>query len=145
LVWRRVYYQTDSGESNSAISETITLGNTYYIELYYKIASGAGANDGVVQCWINGVSKVNLTNVDNDTLTFDRLRAGEWGNRVPTNGSILSVDDIKADTSQVGAYSEGASGVNVSADLEAAYGQMKAPEVLEGGHWIEHKTTKLIF
>jgi hypothetical protein len=42
-------------------------------------------------------------------------------------------------------YASGATNVNVSAALEAAYGKMETLEVVEGGHWIEYKSTKLIY
>ena len=41
--------------------------------------------------------------------------------------------------------SVGSTDISISADLEAAYGQMKTLDVLEGGHWIEHRTSKVIF
>ena len=35
--------------------------------------------------------------------------------------------------------------IDVPADLQAGYGQLPALEVIEGGHWIEHKAMTLIF
>jgi hypothetical protein len=46
------------------------------IELDWRASTGAGANNGGLTLWINGVQKANITGVDNDTRRIDRIRLG---------------------------------------------------------------------
>ncbi|MCW5857036.1 MAG: hypothetical protein KIS63_02020 [Caldilineales bacterium] len=46
------------------------------IEFDWRAATSAGANNGGLTLWIDGVQKANLTGIDNDTLRFDQLRLG---------------------------------------------------------------------
>jgi len=46
------------------------------IELDWRAATAAGANNGGLTLWIDGVQKANLTGVDNDTRRIDSVRLG---------------------------------------------------------------------
>jgi hypothetical protein len=46
------------------------------IEVDWRAATGAGANNGGLTLWIDGVQQANLTGVDNDTRRIDRVRLG---------------------------------------------------------------------
>lgn len=46
------------------------------IEVDWRAASGAGANNGGLTLWIGGVQKANLTGIDNDTRRIDFVRLG---------------------------------------------------------------------
>ena len=46
------------------------------IELDWRAATAAGANNGGLTLWVDGVQQANLTNVDNDTRRIDRVRLG---------------------------------------------------------------------
>ena len=46
------------------------------IELDWRAASGAGANNGGLTLWIDGVQQADLTGIDNDTWRLDRARLG---------------------------------------------------------------------
>ena len=46
------------------------------VELDWRAATAAGANDGGLTLWIGGVERANLTGVDNDTWGIDRVRLG---------------------------------------------------------------------
>lgn len=46
------------------------------IELDWRAATAAGANDGGLTLWIDGAQQANLTGVDNDTRRIDRVRLG---------------------------------------------------------------------
>ncbi|HEX9872656.1 MAG TPA: DUF4832 domain-containing protein [Candidatus Tectomicrobia bacterium] len=48
----------------------------HFVELDWQAATAAGANDGYLTLWIDGVQKANLTAVDNDTRRIDRVRLG---------------------------------------------------------------------
>jgi hypothetical protein len=46
------------------------------IEIDWRAATGLGANNGGLTLWIDGVQKANLSQVDNDTHTIDRVQLG---------------------------------------------------------------------
>ena len=49
---------------------------SHVIEFDWRAASGAGANNGGLTLWIDGVQKADLSGVDNDTRRIDRIRLG---------------------------------------------------------------------
>ena len=46
------------------------------IEIDWRAATAAGANNGGLTLWIDGTQRANLTGVDNDTRRIDRVRLG---------------------------------------------------------------------
>jgi DNA-binding beta-propeller fold protein YncE len=46
------------------------------VELDWRAASGAGANDGGLTLWVDGVQQADLSGVDNDTRRLDMVRFG---------------------------------------------------------------------
>ncbi len=48
----------------------------HYVEFDWQAATAAGANNGSLTLWIDGVQKASLTGVDNDTRRIDRVRLG---------------------------------------------------------------------
>ena len=48
----------------------------HFIELHWRASTSAGANNGGLTLWIDGVQQEDLTGVDNDTLRVDRARLG---------------------------------------------------------------------
>ena len=46
------------------------------LELDWRAATAAGANNGGLTLWIDGLQQADLTGVDNDTQRMDRLRLG---------------------------------------------------------------------
>jgi hypothetical protein len=74
-------YQLRAGvrndKSNWSNSDWFTISNLpHFIELDWRAATGAGANNGGLTFWIDGVQQANLTGVDNDTRRIDRVRLG---------------------------------------------------------------------
>ena len=55
----------------------------HFIELDWRAATAAGANDGSLTLWIDGVQKANLTGADNDTWRIDYVRLGMVTGRDP--------------------------------------------------------------
>jgi hypothetical protein len=49
---------------------------SHAIELDWRAATAAGANDGGLTLWIDGTQQVDLTGIDNDTWRIDRARLG---------------------------------------------------------------------
>jgi hypothetical protein len=48
----------------------------HVIEIDWRAATAAGANNGGLTLWIDNVQQANLTGVDNDTRRVDRARLG---------------------------------------------------------------------
>ena len=46
------------------------------LELDWRAATAAGANNGGLTFWIDGVQQADLTGVDNDTRRIDQVRLG---------------------------------------------------------------------
>ncbi len=55
---------------------TILSDAPHAVELDWRAATAAGANDGGLTLWIDGVQRANLTGVDNDTWRIDRVQLG---------------------------------------------------------------------
>jgi len=49
---------------------------SHAIELDWQASTGAGANNGSLTFWIDGVQKASRTGIDNDTRRIDRVRLG---------------------------------------------------------------------
>ena len=49
---------------------------SHFVELDWRAATGAGANNGGVILWMDGIQQQDLTGVDNDTRRMDRARLG---------------------------------------------------------------------
>ena len=49
---------------------------THYVEVDWRASTGPGANNGGLTLWIDGVQRVDLTGVDNDTLRVESVRLG---------------------------------------------------------------------
>jgi hypothetical protein len=63
-----------SGWSNST---WLTISDApHSIELDWRAATAAGANNGGLTLWIEGVQQASLTGIDNDTRRIDRVRLG---------------------------------------------------------------------
>jgi hypothetical protein len=78
------FYQLRSGLINDSTSwQTSNWLNIsdapHYIEIEWKAAMIAGANDGYLTMWIDGVPVVSLTGMNNDTRRIDRVRLGVVG------------------------------------------------------------------
>jgi hypothetical protein len=99
--------KNDSATYNTALADASTatlLFDTWYcFEMYIKVSSGAGNNDGVLQIWQDGVLLGSLGGLDNDTYTTTRMRIGSVGD-IPLTSSHIYVDALKVDTSPIGFY-----------------------------------------
>ena len=48
----------------------------HVLELDWRAATTAGANNGALTFWIDGVQRAHIANIDNDTRRIDRARLG---------------------------------------------------------------------
>jgi len=49
----------------------------HVIEIEWKAATAAGANNGVMTLWLDGVQKSSVTNIDNDTRRINYVCLGQ--------------------------------------------------------------------
>jgi hypothetical protein len=79
------------------------------IEIDWKAATSAGANDGFMTVWLDGTQIMNLTGVDNDTRQIDSLALGGYsGIDTGTRGTFY-LDDFASnnDGTLIGLISTG--------------------------------------
>ncbi|HEX5839465.1 MAG TPA: hypothetical protein VFY26_16635, partial [Anaerolineales bacterium] len=74
-------YQVRAGLANdgSTFTDTTWVSLTdapHVIELDWHAAAGAGANDGSLTLWVDGVERHKLVGIDNDTRRIDRVLLG---------------------------------------------------------------------
>lgn len=99
----RFYYQTDTGAAFVAVSGvTISKNTPHYIEI--RVTQSSGANDGTAELYLDGTLISSATGIDNDTIVYDRLYSGQRGTVVPTSASLIYIDDLKLDSTAIGAY-----------------------------------------
>ena len=65
----------DAGGFTNTVGFTISDAS-HFIEIDWRAATAAGANNGGLTLWIDNVQLANLTGVDNDTRRIDRARLG---------------------------------------------------------------------
>lgn len=102
----RFYYRTDSAAPYASVTQNVSLDAWHYMEIRHKSATAPGANDGTDELWFDGTRIANVTGIDSDTITVDRLFVGQLGTLIPTNGSIIDIDDVKLDSSAIGEYAD---------------------------------------
>ncbi|MEA2604234.1 MAG: hypothetical protein QOF89_5226 [Acidobacteriota bacterium] len=71
------------------------------IEIDWARATAAGANNGRLGLWVDGVAKTGLSNLDNDTLGINYARWGTVANLDPGTSGTFRMDDF---TSQRSGY-----------------------------------------
>jgi hypothetical protein len=72
---------------------TIT-NDVHCIEIDWQASSGVGNNDGRLQLWIDGVSKIEVTDIDSDTETIDLLWWGAPFELDATTSGTFYLDDF---------------------------------------------------
>ncbi len=75
----------------------------HYVELYFLQETGGGGN-GVAKVWIDGDLVLDQSGISIGSGDISRIYVGSAGGATPNNGDFIYFDDIKADTSPVGAY-----------------------------------------
>jgi len=79
----------DSGTDQSTSYVTVSDA-PHWIEVEWLAAAGAGANNGSLNFWIDGVPQGSLTGIDNDTYRMERVRIGAvYFNTTATNGILF--------------------------------------------------------
>lgn len=85
--------RTDAPATSFTAEYSITNGE-HYIEIDWKAATSAGANNGYIELLIDGVSKETKGSIDNDTYVIDWVLVGSAND--PTSGTegYLSIDSF---------------------------------------------------
>jgi hypothetical protein len=74
-----------------------------HIEIDWQAASAAGANDGSLSLWTNGVLRQTRSNLDNDTLRVESVRLGPLqGIDTGTRGTVYFDDFVSRRTTFIG-------------------------------------------
>jgi hypothetical protein len=73
----------------------IAEGLWYDIKMHVKSATAAGANDGVVQIWINGVQVFNQSGIASDSKTLKKISMGNSFYAPAGLTMRLALDDVK--------------------------------------------------
>ena len=69
---------------------------SHYIELDWRAATAAGANNGGVTLWVDGIQQQDLTGVDNDTWRIDRARLGALAGMDPGTSGTYYFDAFES-------------------------------------------------
>ena len=70
------YYDTDTGTVTGEAATGPSDNTQYTMKVYFKAATGAGANDGIIRYYVNDDVIYEATNLDNDTISFDQALVG---------------------------------------------------------------------
>jgi hypothetical protein len=94
-------YQIRAGLVNDGSTSTLTswfslTDAPHAIELDWRAGSGAGANDGSLTVWIDGLEKQTLTGIDNDSLRIDRVLLGALSSIDPGTRGIYYFDAFES-------------------------------------------------
>jgi len=100
----RLFMQTlnDNDTWNSAgYGPLFSVGQSVCVEAYEKLSSGAGANDGVLRLWQDGVLAFEKTNIDNDAkAAVDAFLLFNY-NLVSPFAAAMDYDDVVVGTTRV--------------------------------------------
>ena len=69
---------------------------SHFIELDWRAATAAGANNGGVTLWVDGIQQQDLTGVDNDTWRIDRVRLGALAGMDPGTSGTYYFDAFES-------------------------------------------------
>jgi RHS repeat-associated protein len=116
----------------------------HVIELDWRAATAAGANDGNVTVWLDGTQVISLTGIDNDTQRVDRVRLGAIaGIDANTRGTYSFDGFVSRRLSYIGADTR--AGDKVRAQLQAPAPPAPASDIRPAGRrWLAHNERRLL-
>ena len=74
----RARIRTDAGSDLSTGDYAISDA-AHFVEVDWAAATSAGANDGYLSLWLDGVLQETKSSIDNDTLRVEQARLGATG------------------------------------------------------------------
>jgi hypothetical protein len=100
----RWYWEVVGGSSDAGGDATFHLDTWMRIEIHW--VAGTGAN-GIVNITVDGTALTDQTNLARSSDRADNIRIGcNQYYAVPLDGGYFYTDDIKGDSSAIGAYAE---------------------------------------
>lgn len=90
----KVSDRTDAGNFSKATSSHVLTDAPHLIEVEWVASTGAGANNGQLTLWIDGVLKQTVTAIDSDTEVIDFVRFGAAQNVDAGTTGTLYLDDF---------------------------------------------------
>ena len=111
----RLAYIDNTGGSYISLNTSVSRDTLHYMELRFK----AGNGDGLVECWLDGTKIGEVTGLTNNNYQSGYIRAGNAREAVPTSGSVFYIDDIKVDSSYIGAYADSGGSSHVLGIMQA--------------------------
>jgi hypothetical protein len=79
--------QDDNTPADTAFSPITPA--PHFVELRWARATAPGANDGLLELWIDDVLTSSVTTVDNDTTAVDFVRLGALAVKTGASGTLL--------------------------------------------------------
>ena len=73
----------------------------HYVEIDWRRSTGADTNDGSLQMWIDGVSMITMTGMDN-SAGIDFVRLGAMNNKTGSGGTILLDEFVSRRANPIG-------------------------------------------
>lgn len=79
------------------VTNWFTINNaSHFIELDWRAATAAGANNGGLTLWVDDIQQQDLTGVDNDTWRVDRARLGALAGMDPGTSGTYYFDAFES-------------------------------------------------
>ena len=94
------------GTSLTSTATTTGYAAAEWVRCDFHWYGGTGDSDGGAEVWINGTSIFSELNHSLSAYTIDRLYFGAYAGAIPPLNDYLDYDDLKLDTSYIGAYPE---------------------------------------
>lgn len=93
----RLRYYNDAGSGSYSGYHAITTDAEHYCEIYLVKATGAGANNGSAEIWIDSVSKFSVATIDNDVLlaSWKYTQGGACGGVDAGTSGTYYLDEFK--------------------------------------------------
>lgn len=103
IVLYRLYYYTNSASIYQDLTQTvITRDAWHHVEVRHKTGNG----DGIASMYYDGNLITEISGLTNNNYQAGYVRIGNIRASVPTSGSYFDVDDVKINSSYIGAYAE---------------------------------------
>jgi hypothetical protein len=118
-------YRVRSAIYNDAASSTygdnVPISDApHSIEIDWKAATSAGANNGYITLWVDGIEQSNVTGVDNDTKRIDDVRLGAVQNIDSGTSGTFYIDDFESrESTYIGPISGGGTDLIFSNGFES--------------------------
>ncbi len=122
-MWRLELYYTDafgharlrlvSNDDGGAVPSAppaeceFTIGVKHIVEVYWRVSSAPGADDGAMTLWLDEVEVDSMAGLDNDTRWTDRWQFGNRDSDVGTAGTLYFDNLRVAVSGPLGRYEAG--------------------------------------